>query len=99
MERSTGTGVSVAGPHRCLGSHLAGMVLTLVIDEWLSRIPDFEVEPGITPEVLWPANTFGLASLPPPAWWYTIDASMSPATLIARGRWNASPWGPNIVWA
>src|SRR5271154_7502642 len=47
------------GPHRCLGSHLARMELTLVIDEWLSRIPDFEVEPGITPEVPWPANTFG----------------------------------------
>jgi cytochrome P450 len=52
------------GPHRCLGSHLARMELTLVIDEWLSRIPDFEVEPGITPEVPWPANTFGLARLP-----------------------------------
>jgi cytochrome P450 len=52
------------GPHRCLGSHLARMELTLVIDEWLSRVPDFEVEPGITPEVPWPANTFGLASLP-----------------------------------
>jgi cytochrome P450 len=52
------------GPHRCLGSHLARMELTLVIDEWLSRIPDFEVTPGFTPEVPWPANTFGLASLP-----------------------------------
>lgn len=52
------------GPHRCLGSHLARMELTLVIDEWLARIPDFEVEPGATPEICWPANTFGLASLP-----------------------------------
>lgn len=51
------------GPHRCLGSHLARMELTLVVHEWLSRIPEFEVEPGFSPEIPWPANTFGLASL------------------------------------
>jgi cytochrome P450 len=34
------------GPHRCLGSHLARMELTLVINEWLSRVPNFEVKPG-----------------------------------------------------
>jgi cytochrome P450 len=52
------------GPHRCLGSHLARMELILVVNEWLARIPEFEVEPGATPEIPWPANTFGLASLP-----------------------------------
>lgn len=52
------------GPHRCLGSHLARLELTLVIDEWLRRIPNFEVEPGFTPRIPWPANTFGLESLP-----------------------------------
>jgi cytochrome P450 len=52
------------GPHRCLGSHLARMELTLVIDEWLSRIPEFAVQPGVTPQIPWPANTFGLHRLP-----------------------------------
>lgn len=52
------------GPHRCLGSHLARMELTLIVDEWLRRIPDFSVEPGYEPEVVFPANTFGLHRLP-----------------------------------
>jgi cytochrome P450 len=33
-----------AGPHRCLGAHLARMELTVVIDEWLRRIPEFGLE-------------------------------------------------------
>lgn len=52
------------GPHRCLGSHLARLELTLVINEWLSRIPEFEVQPGYTPHIRFPANTFSLTSLP-----------------------------------
>ena len=52
------------GPHRCLGSHLARMELTLVVNEWLKRIPDFEVKSGFTPHIEWPANTFALTSLP-----------------------------------
>ena len=52
------------GPHRCLGSHLARMELTLIINEWLARIPDFEVKPGVTPQIEWPANTSALTSLP-----------------------------------
>jgi cytochrome P450 len=52
------------GPHRCLGSHLARMELTLIIDEWLKRVPAFELAPGYTPEITFPANTFVLASLP-----------------------------------
>jgi len=52
------------GPHRCLGAHLARMELNLVIEEWLRRIPEFEVEPGFTPRIGWPANTHSLTSLP-----------------------------------
>jgi cytochrome P450 len=52
------------GPHRCLGAHLARMELNLVIEEWLRRIPEFEVEPGFTPRIAWPANTYSLTSLP-----------------------------------
>ncbi|MCW2551523.1 MAG: cytochrome [Mycobacterium sp.] len=52
------------GPHRCLGSHLARMEMNLIIGEWLHRIPDFSLEPGFSPEIVFPANTFGLARLP-----------------------------------
>ncbi len=52
------------GPHRCLGSHLARMEMTLIVTEWLQRVPDFEVAPGYTPQIVFPAQTFGLSSLP-----------------------------------
>jgi cytochrome P450 len=52
------------GPHRCLGSHLARMELTLIVDEWLRRIPEFSVQADHEPEIVFPANTFGLQSLP-----------------------------------
>ena len=32
-----------AGAHRCLGAHLARMELVMVLDEWLARIPEFEL--------------------------------------------------------
>ena len=31
------------GIHRCLGSNLARMELTVAIDEWMKRFPDFEL--------------------------------------------------------
>jgi len=61
MHRHWGFG---GGPHRCLGSHLARMELNLIVTEWLKRIPEFEVAPGWSPEIVFPANTFGLATLP-----------------------------------
>lgn len=61
MHRHWGFG---GGPHRCLGSHLARMEMTLIVTEWLRRVPDFEVEPGCTPQIVFPAQTFGLPSLP-----------------------------------
>jgi cytochrome P450 len=35
-----------AGPHRCVGSHLAKTEVTVALQEWLRRIPDFEVPAG-----------------------------------------------------
>ncbi|MEY2570149.1 MAG: hypothetical protein QOE63_499, partial [Acidimicrobiaceae bacterium] len=58
------------GIHRCLGSHLARRELRLVVEELHKRIPDYEVAPGATPSVKWPAGTLGLDALPlvfPPA--------------------------------
>jgi len=31
------------GPHRCLGAHLARKEMQVVVSEWLTQIPDFEV--------------------------------------------------------
>lgn len=52
------------GPHRCLGSHLARMELRATLAEWHRRIPEYELAPGVTPQVTWPAGTVGIASLP-----------------------------------
>src|SRR5262245_14051604 len=40
-----------AGPHRCLGSHLARMALRAALEEWHRRIPDYAIAPGKTPRV------------------------------------------------
>lgn len=52
-----------AGPHRCLGSHLAREELRIVLDEWHRRIPDYSVADGaaITEHH---AGTWGLDRLP-----------------------------------
>jgi cytochrome P450 len=40
-----------AGPHRCLGSHLARMELRVALEEWHRRIPDYRLKPGEMPKV------------------------------------------------
>jgi cytochrome P450 len=52
------------GPHRCLGSHLGRMELTVLVDEWLKKVPEFELVPGYEPEIRFPSKTFALKSLP-----------------------------------
>ncbi len=37
------------GPHRCIGSNLARVELSVTLEEWLKRIPDFRVKEGTTP--------------------------------------------------
>ena len=34
-----------AGPHRCLGSHLARIELNILYEEMLSRLPEFRIDP------------------------------------------------------
>jgi cytochrome P450 len=43
------------GIHRCLGSNLARMEITVALEEWLARIPDFTLAPGQT--VKWSQGT------------------------------------------
>lgn len=40
-----------AGPHRCPGSFLARTELKVFVQEWLRRIPEFEIKPGATVKV------------------------------------------------
>jgi len=46
-----------AGPHRCVGSHLARRELRIALEQWLTRVPPFRVKPGETP------HTHGLGVL------------------------------------
>jgi cytochrome P450 len=52
------------GPHRCIGSHLARIELTVIVGEWLRQIPNFELPQGFIPEIQYPAKSFALKSLP-----------------------------------
>jgi cytochrome P450 len=52
-----------AGPHRCVGSHLARLELRILYEEWLSRIPDYWQDPD-QPEKMHAGHVFGIDSLP-----------------------------------
>jgi cytochrome P450 len=43
------------GIHRCVGSNLARMEMTVAIEEWLKRIPDFRLDP--VGKVTWSEGT------------------------------------------
>jgi cytochrome P450 len=43
------------GIHRCIGSNLARMEMTVALEEWLKRIPDFRLDP--TGKVTWSEGT------------------------------------------
>jgi len=52
------------GMHRCLGLHLARLEMAAFVTEWLSRIPNFELEPGFPPAILHkPTSVTHLGSL------------------------------------
>ena len=50
------------GPHQCIGAFLARTELRVFLEEWLRRIPDFQVAEGTRP-VLVPGKTCGMRSL------------------------------------
>jgi hypothetical protein len=43
------------GIHRCIGSNLARMEITVALREWLKRIPDFGLDPAA--KVTWSEGT------------------------------------------
>ena len=43
------------GIHRCVGSNLARMEMTVALEEWLKRIPDFRLDPA--GKVTWSEGT------------------------------------------
>ena len=51
-----------AGPHRCLGSHLAREELCIGLTSWLTRIPDFRLVEGV--ELVEHGGMYGLDQLP-----------------------------------
>lgn len=40
-----------AGAHRCIAASLARLQMTVFVEEWLRQIPEFWIEPGVTPSV------------------------------------------------
>ena len=52
-----------AGPHRCLGSHLARQEMAIALEEWHRRIPDYALDPD-RPATEHGGGVYGLDSLP-----------------------------------
>jgi cytochrome P450 len=52
-----------AGPHRCLGSHLARQEMAIALEEWHRRIPAYRLDPD-RPVVEHGGGVYGLDSLP-----------------------------------
>ncbi|WP_460796911.1 cytochrome P450 [Nocardioides pacificus] len=52
-----------AGPHRCLGSHLARIELDIALTEWHRAIPDYGLDPAWEPQAYW-GNVHGMFALP-----------------------------------
>jgi cytochrome P450 len=51
-----------AGPHRCLGSHLARLELRIALEEWHKRVPNYRVAEGA--QLTETGGQLGLESLP-----------------------------------
>jgi cytochrome P450 len=53
-----------AGPHRCLGSHLARREIKIAMEEWIKRAPNLRLKPGAPPvthgSVVWGFETLPL---------------------------------------
>jgi cytochrome P450 len=67
------------GVHRCIGSHLARLEITIALQEWLHAIPEFSLAPNAT--VTWSAGTVrGPLTLP-----LTLGFAQADTAASARG--------------
>jgi cytochrome P450 len=51
------------GAHSCMGAHLARLEIKIALQEWLRRIPDFQIKDGVKIEY-WPGGVVGPKSVP-----------------------------------
>lgn len=51
------------GPHMCIGMHLARVEIRIALEEWLPRLPEFQIDPG-HPPVFQPDGVWGVNCLP-----------------------------------
>jgi cytochrome P450 len=51
-----------AGPHRCLGAHLARLELTIALRQWQAAVPDYHLDP--TTPIREHGGQIGLSNLP-----------------------------------
>lgn len=51
------------GPHRCAGANLARLEMRILMEEWLPRIPDFEIDPD-GPVIQQTGTVNGMLQLP-----------------------------------
>lgn len=51
------------GPHRCIGSHLAKREIMVSLQEWLRRIPEFELQPHQDQGTAFGGSVMGFRSL------------------------------------
>ena len=51
------------GIHACMGAHLARLEMKIALQEWLRRIPDFEIKPGAAIRYA-PSGVIGPVSVP-----------------------------------
>jgi cytochrome P450 len=51
-----------AGPHRCLGAHLARLEMNIAMEEWHKRVPDYRIDPSVP--IREHGGQIGLSNLP-----------------------------------
>lgn len=65
LDRQVNTHVTFGvGPHRCIGSHLAKREVMVTMQEWLKRIPDFELDTSKPPATAFGGSVMGFTHLP-----------------------------------
>jgi len=52
-----------AGPHSCLGIHLAKLEIRVALEEWIQRIPEFSLKDGTEPELVTTDAFIGMRKL------------------------------------